>query len=139
MPGVEHLLRDVKDASVSTLAAEVGTLAAGLRGLRTRLLQIQRYLELVLAGQLPVNHDIMYQLQARASRRHCVEATQLLAGDTRAACAAHDACKHAHAGCVQPPAKPGRSSPVQVIHSAVQRHDAGDLPRLADSLSPGAA
>ncbi len=63
-PGVEHLLRDVKDASVSTLAAEVGTLAAGLRGLKTRLLQIQRYLELVLAGKLPVNHDIIYQLQA---------------------------------------------------------------------------
>ena len=65
--GVEHLLRDVKDASVSTLAAEVGTLAAGLRGLKTRLLQIQRYLELVLAGKLPVNHDIVYQLQARMS------------------------------------------------------------------------
>ena len=34
-------------------------------GLRTRLLQVQRYLELVLAGQLPVNHGIVYQLQAR--------------------------------------------------------------------------
>ena len=50
---------------MSTLAAEVGTLAAGLRGLKTRLLQIQRYLELVLASKLPVNHDIVYQLQAR--------------------------------------------------------------------------
>ena len=75
---MEHLLRDVKDASVSTLAAEVGTLAAGLRGLRTRLLQIQRYLELVLAGQLPVNHDIMYQLQARSGRLNCSKRSQSL-------------------------------------------------------------
>ena len=69
---------------MSTLAAEVGTLAAGLRGLRTRLLQIQRYLELVLVGQLPVNHDIMYQLQARPD---CLsgsgECVHMLAGYTR--------------------------------------------------------
>ena len=64
--GVEHLLRDVKDASVSTLAAEVGTLAAGLAGLKSRLLQVQEYLALVTGGRLPVNHDILYQLQARA-------------------------------------------------------------------------
>ena len=61
--GVEHLLRDVKDATVSTLAADVSTLATGLNGLRSRLLQIQEYLALVLDGKLPVNHDIMYQLQ----------------------------------------------------------------------------
>jgi len=61
--GVEHLLRDVKDATVSTLAAEVSTLAAGLSGLKSRLLQIQEYLSLVINGKLPVNHDILYQLQ----------------------------------------------------------------------------
>lgn len=60
---MEHLLRDVKDATVSTLAADVSTLATGLNGLRSRLLQIQEYLGLVLDGKLPVNHDIMYQLQ----------------------------------------------------------------------------
>jgi 26S proteasome regulatory subunit N8 len=63
MAGVEHLLRDVKDATVSTLAAEVSTLAAGLSGLKSRLLQIQEYLSLVIGGKLPVNHDILYQLQ----------------------------------------------------------------------------
>ena len=62
---MEHLLRDVKDASVSTLAADVATLAAGLRGLHSRLLQIQEYLRLVLSGKLPANHDILYQLQVR--------------------------------------------------------------------------
>ena len=67
--GVEHLLRDVKDATVSTLAADVSTLATGLNGLQSRLLQIQEYLSLVLSGKLPVNHDIMYQLQVRP---HCI-------------------------------------------------------------------
>lgn len=117
--GVEHLLRDVKDASVSTLASEVrsraggggqrvaacdgwhacrrccgdaggavgagphahapqppslrppplhqvGDMVAGLRGLRSRLLEMREYLEAVAGGRLPVNHDIMRGMQARA-------------------------------------------------------------------------
>ena len=60
---MEHLLRDVKDATVSTLATEVGRMVTGLKGLKSRLLEIQEYLELVLAGKLPVNHDIIYELQ----------------------------------------------------------------------------
>jgi 26S proteasome regulatory subunit N8 len=60
---VEHLLRDVKDATVSTLATEVGRMVTGLRGLKSRLSEIQHYLSLVVAGTLPVNHDILYQLQ----------------------------------------------------------------------------
>ena len=73
--GVEHLLRDVKDATVSTLSADVSTLATGLNGLQSRLLQIQEYLSLVLDGKLPVNHDIMYQLQVHTqvmSGLHCL-------------------------------------------------------------------
>lgn len=60
---MEHLLRDVKDSTVSTLATEVGRMVTGLKGLKTRLLDIQQYLQLVLSSKLPVNHDIMYQLQ----------------------------------------------------------------------------
>jgi hypothetical protein len=60
---VEHLLRDVKDSTISTLAAEVGRMVTGLKGLKARLLEVEQYLHLVLAGKLPVNHDIMYQLQ----------------------------------------------------------------------------
>lgn len=63
-------MRDVKDATVSTLAADVSTLATGLNGLRSRLLQIQEYLGLVLGGKLPVNHDIMYQLQVHCKYPH---------------------------------------------------------------------
>jgi len=63
MAGVEHLLRDVKDATVSTLSTEVERMAGGLSTLKARLLEIQQYLELVIAGKLPVNHDIVYSLQ----------------------------------------------------------------------------
>lgn len=61
--GVEHLLRDVKDASISTLSSEVGAMVTGLRGLRSRLLEMREYLEAVAAGKLPVNHDIMRNMQ----------------------------------------------------------------------------
>mmetsp|Transcript_24797 Transcript_24797/g.63841 ORF Transcript_24797/g.63841 Transcript_24797/m.63841 type:complete len:302 (+) Transcript_24797:117-1022(+) len=61
--GVEHLLRDVKDATISTLASEVSSKMAALKGLKARLEEISQYLEHVEAGRLPINHDIMYQLQ----------------------------------------------------------------------------
>lgn len=60
---MEHLLRDVKDSSVGSLAAEVGRMNTGLRGLKARLADVQAYLQLVVDGQLPVNHDVMYDLQ----------------------------------------------------------------------------
>lgn len=61
--GVEHLLRDVKDATISTLATDVSAKLQALRGLQSRLVEIKEYMELVLAGQLPMNHDIMFYLQ----------------------------------------------------------------------------
>ena len=67
--GVEHLLRDVKDSSVGSLASEVGRMTTGLGGLRARLAEVQAYLQLVAGGQLPVNHDVMYDLQARRPPR----------------------------------------------------------------------
>lgn len=61
--GVEHLLRDVKDATVSNLSSQLGEMMTGLKGLRMRLLEIQSYLEAVVSGKLPVNNDIMKNLQ----------------------------------------------------------------------------
>ena len=61
--GVEHLLRDVKDATVSTLATRIGAKLDALRSLEGRLQEIGAYLDHVLAGRLPVNHDIMAHLQ----------------------------------------------------------------------------
>uniref|UniRef100_A0A0E0DJJ3 MPN domain-containing protein n=1 Tax=Oryza meridionalis TaxID=40149 RepID=A0A0E0DJJ3_9ORYZ len=61
--GVEHLLRDVKDTTISTLATEVTSKLAALKGLDARLREIRGYLDLVIEGKLPLNHEILYHLQ----------------------------------------------------------------------------
>ncbi|KAJ3668883.1 hypothetical protein LUZ60_010833 [Juncus effusus] len=61
--GVEHLLRDVKDTTISTLATEVTSKLSALKGLDARLREIRSYLELVIQGKLPLNHEILYHLQ----------------------------------------------------------------------------
>merc|ERR1711948_144082 len=61
--GVEHLLRDIKNASASTLAVRVGDKISALKGLSMRLKEISAYLQQVVAGKLPMNKDILYQLQ----------------------------------------------------------------------------
>lgn len=61
--GVEHLLRDVKDATVSSLSSQVEEMVTGLKGLRIRLLEIQAYLEAIVTGKMPVNNDIIKNLQ----------------------------------------------------------------------------
>jgi 26S proteasome regulatory subunit N8 len=61
--GVEHLLRDINDPSTSTLANQIKHKMAALSGLRERLEEVQVYLARVLAGTLPVNNQIVYNLQ----------------------------------------------------------------------------
>jgi 26S proteasome regulatory subunit N8 len=61
--GVEHLLRDIKNASASTLAVRVGDKINALKGLAVRLSEISKYLQQVVAGKLPMNQEIIYQLQ----------------------------------------------------------------------------
>lgn len=61
--GVEHLLRDIKNASASTLAVRVGDKISALKGLAVRLKEISTYLSSVVAGKLPMNQEIIYQLQ----------------------------------------------------------------------------
>ncbi|OCH88816.1 Mov34-domain-containing protein [Obba rivulosa] len=61
--GVEHLLRDIKDSTTTTLATRVSEQLASLRGLQSRLGDIQKYLSDVAAGKMPVNHQIVYHLQ----------------------------------------------------------------------------
>merc|ERR1719487_563225 len=60
---VEHLLRDIKNLSVGTLSSRVAGQLSSLRGLSTRLGEIKEYLEQVVAGALPINHQIVYNLQ----------------------------------------------------------------------------
>lgn len=61
--GVEHLLRDIKDTSVSTLAQQVGDRLHAMKGLHSLLGDMQTYLENVLSGKLPVNHQIISHMQ----------------------------------------------------------------------------
>jgi hypothetical protein len=42
---------------------QVGDMVTGLRGLKSRLLEMREYLEAVATGRLPVNHDIMRNMQ----------------------------------------------------------------------------
>eukprot|EP01117_Protostelium_nocturnum_P012623 TRINITY_DN4646_c0_g1_i1.p2 TRINITY_DN4646_c0_g1~~TRINITY_DN4646_c0_g1_i1.p2 ORF type:complete len:325 (-),score=102.91 TRINITY_DN4646_c0_g1_i1:1147-2121(-) len=61
--GVEHLLRDVKDTSVSTLATQVNGKLLSLKSFISHLKEIKVYLENVVNGKLPLNHTILSQLQ----------------------------------------------------------------------------
>lgn len=61
--GVEHLLRDINDPSVSTLAEQIGHKVSALRGLKGRLHEISSYIEKVSKKELPVNTKILYNLQ----------------------------------------------------------------------------
>lgn len=61
--GVEHLLRDIKSASTSTLASRVGDKIMGLKSLMTKLKEISAYLGNVIQGKLPPNAAIMYNVQ----------------------------------------------------------------------------
>ncbi|XP_070574221.1 26S proteasome non-ATPase regulatory subunit 7-like [Ptychodera flava] len=61
--GVEHLLRDIKDTTVGTLSQRVTNQLMGLKGLHSHIQDIHSYLDKVAQGKLPVNHQIIYQLQ----------------------------------------------------------------------------
>ncbi|KAI9363946.1 maintenance of mitochondrial structure and function-domain-containing protein [Zopfochytrium polystomum] len=61
--GVEHLLRDIKDNAVGTLSSQITDQLDSLKGLQQRLEEIGDYLVKVVNGELPVNHQIIYNLQ----------------------------------------------------------------------------
>merc|ERR1719487_279528 len=48
--GVEHLLRDVKDTTISTLANQITGKLAAIKGLLQRLQEIETYLQNVVSG-----------------------------------------------------------------------------------------
>lgn len=61
--GVEHLLRDIKDTTVGTLSQRITNQLLGLKGLNSQLKDIRDYLVQVSELKLPINHQIIYQLQ----------------------------------------------------------------------------
>mmetsp|Transcript_7674 Transcript_7674/g.28765 ORF Transcript_7674/g.28765 Transcript_7674/m.28765 type:complete len:382 (-) Transcript_7674:944-2089(-) len=61
--GVEHLLRDIKDSTVSDLNTSVLARGQALSALEGRLNDISTYLDQVIKGELPINNQITYILQ----------------------------------------------------------------------------
>ncbi|KAH9502999.1 proteasome regulatory particle subunit [Bulinus truncatus] len=61
--GVEHLLRDIKDTTVGTLSQQITAQLMGLKGLHSHMADIGNYLKSVAESRLPINHQIIYQLQ----------------------------------------------------------------------------
>lgn len=61
--GVEHLLRDIKDSTTTTLSTRINEKLSSLRGLQSRVVEISDYLKSVASGALPVNHQVIYHLQ----------------------------------------------------------------------------
>jgi len=61
--GVEHLLRDVKDTNISTLATSINQKITGLKSLIERLEEMHQYLDEVVHSKLPINHTIINHMQ----------------------------------------------------------------------------
>ena len=61
--GVEHLLRDIKDASRGQLSKIVSDKIMGLRALSERLHEMRIYLEKVIAGEYRMNTSIIHNYQ----------------------------------------------------------------------------
>jgi len=61
--GVEHLLRDIKDTNISTLATRINDKILALKGLISRLEEMHQYLCDVEKSVMPMNHTIINQIQ----------------------------------------------------------------------------
>lgn len=61
--GVEHLLRDINDPTVSTVASLIQGKIAGLTTLTEKLVECKDYLEACASGSIKVNPDIVANLQ----------------------------------------------------------------------------
>lgn len=57
------MYRDIQDKTVGTLSQRVASQIYSLQGLQTHLEGIRDYLEKVAMRKLPINHQILYQLQ----------------------------------------------------------------------------
>ena len=61
--GVEHLLRDINDPTVSTVASLIKAKMSGLDTLTEKLVEMKDYLESCIAGDKQVNQDILANMQ----------------------------------------------------------------------------
>ena len=57
--GVEHLLRDIKDASQGSLSKQVSNKTQGLKVLAGKLREMKEYLKKVISGEYRYNQAII--------------------------------------------------------------------------------
>jgi 26S proteasome regulatory subunit N8 len=62
--GVEHLLRDINDPTISTITSLINAKLGGLSSLSSKLLEMKHYLEQVASGQLKPNQEIIGHMQS---------------------------------------------------------------------------
>ena len=58
--GVEHLLRDIKDANLGQFSKQVGDKILALKALTEKLKEMRDYLNKVLDGTFRYNHTIIH-------------------------------------------------------------------------------
>lgn len=58
-----YIFRDIKDTTVGSLSQQITGQLMGLKGLHSHMSDISTYLKSVAEGRLPINHQIIYQLQ----------------------------------------------------------------------------
>lgn len=61
--GVEHLLRNIRDISGSSMSDRVNAKLRSLQGLKKRLGEISTYLDRVIDKKMPPNPEVLYKLQ----------------------------------------------------------------------------
>lgn len=61
--GVEHLLRDINDPTVSTVANLIKAKMAGLSSLTDKLVEMKDYLQACADGRMKVNQDVIANMQ----------------------------------------------------------------------------
>lgn len=61
--GVEHLLRDINDPTVSTVASLIKAKMSGLSALTEKLVEMKDYLAAVVEGKMKVNQEIVANMQ----------------------------------------------------------------------------
>ena len=66
--GVEHLLRDIKDASQGQLSKQVIDKLNGLKALAGKLKEMRLYMEGVISGKYRYNHTIIQNFQVSPNK-----------------------------------------------------------------------
>ena len=59
-----YILRDIKNTTAGTLSQRITNQLLGLRGFRNQLAEMALYARRVVNKELPVNHAIIYHIQA---------------------------------------------------------------------------